>query len=1096
MDYQLGIEHWGIPQSVRKMVNRKSTVQRMERILTANNWFAIHGDIQSGKTHLAIEIARKWRGRVLWINLSGLTAAQASQQLDAGLKSVNGDSIPASVPEFFETACHALGKGSLIVLDGLPKSQSLDLFERRLISLEQACFGNDVKLLSTSSGKIPSGVVDRLNGELAEEQAPRFSGEDRRELFRLSGAPKPVFDKQFQDTVGLLTQDHPVLLTSVVRYLERKKWRVEEEVWHGLLEKAYIRDVIADADQLLRTTVPDGESRNLLYRLNLSASPFTEKDVTEAAEVESTVSLPLERFRDALGAWIETAGDAAFRSSPLLASLGHLNLTTGTTRGVHIIFGRRFFRKKRITSGDALESFSHFHSAGEFSTAATVLIASLYSFVKIKDRGAKDSGLSELWVEGKLPDAIEMTTRLYLRSLQISVRLQLGKDYLSLVGDLDALLNQASEKDAWGVFGSCLIVILAAGLTNAPLALKYVRKALPTAKFLRTPEGKPYEFPENLRIAPILWACGAGCDTDETLKDWFEIIGELSPAERIDFFKGQMGEEGCSTICDGIWLREANKEPAGRDWENVLTRLRAIEAQGKEWKTQELSTAAVRAQIVTHTDYLKNMKVVVQLAETALSRPDASDLTKFLLGQVIGRAYFDAGEYVKSLEWLAPVTSLPVLSFPRLRMRALLEAGAAASHIDRNQTLEFANRALEMTIKGGRLPELEIVIALAEKTVALWYCNDRLSSFSSWEEALTRILECTKRDQKWKRLFVLLGYASGFFCSMASTDKPPGPDYVPPTSGFFLNEREQLEDLYDPAKEWFIPAQLAMFAEGVGRIDAASEWASRAVDLGRRLGGGDLSEGLTLYAVPQAVVDNRFGDALELALDGADSLMRAFVKGTSESKRQPTQEEWSRAETKASGIGLVPSAFRLATLWLADREKSKSAVLTVIDKCRELEKRARTPGIWSSAAQAFEECFIDNCNWRSLYQKSNELDGKGYPATRVIYFLGASLHANPSDSLRLQLAVFPFLEESYGHYGIYRRSVVPFVSDFWLRNVVSEAFQYSQPLIVKRRLENFTQQSGDHMEKSILSEVAAGLRVCVGADGRAWMDRRNGDDRT
>jgi hypothetical protein len=37
------------------------------------------------------------------------------------------------------------------------------------------------------------------------------------------------------------------------------------------------------------------------------------------------------------------------------------------------------------------------------------------------------------------------------------------------------------------------------------------------------------------------------------------------------------------------------------------------------------------------------------------------------------------------------------------------------------------------------------------------------------------------------------------------------------------------------------------------------------------------------------------------------------------------------------------------------------------------------------------------------------------------------------------------------------------------------------------------QKSGDQMEKAILSEVAAGLRVRVTADGRAWIDRGKGD---
>jgi len=1095
VDYELLSEEWTIPKSVKILVHRESAIKRVEGILAGHQWCAIHGDIQSGKTQLAIVIAERWTRPVVWASLDGLSLPESNDKLSALLREINSNRNRIGGPTSRGTFFPELEPGSLVVVDGLPRIQSIEPFGARLIGLIEACNSRGLELLTTSAGNVSTGILDRTSGKIEEYQVPRFSVEERIKLFRIFGAPPALLEQRFQNLVGSATRNHPALLNSVVRFLKRSNWTPDIQTSAGFISGDFGGDIVAEVDQVLKATVPDGETRDLLYRLNLSNSPFAEQEVSEIAEVKPAIRLPLERFRDVLGSWIAQESGANFQASPLLAILGSSNLSEATKRSVHRILGSRFFKRRQIRSSEAIESFSHFRSANELMSAAMVLVISLGSFRKVAEKAASDGGISDLWANEKLPVQIEMKIRLYLRSLQIAVRFQLVKDYQWLLKDLDDLLAVADAKDAWGILGSCVTVVLSVGMNNASIGLKYLRNALRVVKVLEGPNGEPYKFPQNFRVTTLIWAVSAACNSGETVQEWLEVIGELSTADRKQFFDGRVSEEGCSAVCDGIWLNEdTSKESSQRDWLKVLDLLRVIETRGRDWEAEELTTAAIRAQIIVYTDYVKNMDEAVRLAKFTLSQGDASALTKFLIGQVIGGALLNTAEPEKALEWLAPITDFSSLSFPRLRMLVALQAGAAVSTVDPRRAVEFANRGVEIARKDKRLRKLDIVIALAEKTLAVWNTGDRVSSFGYWEEALTRMLECEPRDAKWKRLFKLLGHASGYFCSMSAMGRPPEPEYVAPTPGFFLIEREQLDELYDPQKDWFMPAQLAMFAEGVGRLDAASEWALRAVNLGRRLGGGDLTEGLVLYAIPKAIEEDRFGDALELALSGADALTKAYVAGTSETKRLPSEEEWRRAETKASGIGLVPAVFRLAKLWLSDREKFGSALLSVIDKCKDLEKRARTRGIWSRAGEAIEESFVDECDWHALYERATALERTGDPAARVIYFVGALLHATPADSLRLQLAVLPFLEETYGHYGIYRWSIIPFVRDFWLRNIESEAFRYSQPVAVRRRLVELNEKSQSHSEKEFLSEVSVGLGVRVSGDARAWLNRRKIDN--
>jgi hypothetical protein len=47
--------------------------------LDANLWVAIYGDLQSGKTQLAAQVARDFGSRVLWVRMDGLETDEGFQ---------------------------------------------------------------------------------------------------------------------------------------------------------------------------------------------------------------------------------------------------------------------------------------------------------------------------------------------------------------------------------------------------------------------------------------------------------------------------------------------------------------------------------------------------------------------------------------------------------------------------------------------------------------------------------------------------------------------------------------------------------------------------------------------------------------------------------------------------------------------------------------------------------------------------------------------------------------------------------------------------------------------------------------------------------
>jgi hypothetical protein len=100
-----------------------------------------------------------------------------------------------------------------------------------------------------------------------------------------------------------------------------------------------------------------------------------------------------------------------------------------------------------------------------------------------------------------------------------------------------------------------------------------------------------------------------------------------------------------------------------------------------------------------------------------------------------------------------------------------------------------------------------------------------------------------------------------------------------------------------------------------------------------------------------------------------------------------------------------------------------------------------------------------------------------------------SRHAGPARAFALQLGLFPYLEETYRRFGIYRQNLVPFLVDFWKRSVEMEPYVYKQPGLLKARLAEIEQGYGQHKEKAILVELSWSLATKPNVDMQLWLEK-------
>jgi len=237
-------------------------------------------------------------------------------------------------------------------------------------------------------------------------------------------------------------------------------------------------------------------------------------------------------------------------------------------------------------------------------------------------------------------------------------------------------------------------------------------------------------------------------------------------------------------------------------------------------------------------------------------------------------------QWPEAQTWLGSAVNLELEAFPFLRMQALLVASQAEAKVDSSRAIRYCERAVHLAESSDQIPDLQVVVALGERAIACWEAGDSLAVFESWEAAVERLLGTSSKNDAWKKLFVICGHVSGYFASMASTGKPPetGFEYKAPEAGMFLADHPQVLQFYDPGREWGVAAQLVLFAIAVGRDEDATRWAMRAVESGRGGWKEELSSTLRLYAVCQAILDDRYEEALDIALDAAIVLATEYAK--------------------------------------------------------------------------------------------------------------------------------------------------------------------------------------------------------------------------
>ncbi len=464
-----------LPPILAPLSNRETTVTNLLSAAGSSTWISIQDAASTGKSILARLTAQKLGGPIRYIDFNNLDDEAAGIRLDQACTLLTGSGPPALRDNWYRGACAALGEKAALVLDHLPDLSTSSQFLSRLAPLVKAAGPLGVRVISSSLHPLLLSLRTE-RGTVSEVAAPPLTDEEAADVMRAYGAPSPLVAEK-ATLVNRLAKRHPFLLVAACQFLQRKGWALGEGEINDLLGGAHTADFGTELYRKLQATVPDPESRELLYRLTLPGGRFKRGQMEALAAVLEPVPRPAERLADLVNAWVKRIADGEWDVSPLCERLAADYHDQATRRRCHDCLGGLVVGRGVMNQRDAHEAIVHFREAGEWGKAGSILMLILNEAWNAK-ADLRGEPVLALWAAESLPAEMDLNLRLMIRGLQVALFEKMGRGVEFVVADLEQLLAEADFRHKLGAAGAVSYAVSAVAVSRPTEANRFVRRYL------------------------------------------------------------------------------------------------------------------------------------------------------------------------------------------------------------------------------------------------------------------------------------------------------------------------------------------------------------------------------------------------------------------------------------------------------------------------------------------------------------------------------------------------------------------------------------------------------------------------------------------
>jgi hypothetical protein len=1068
-----------LPPAVRNLATRAKTVSSVRDILDSAVWYGMYGGSGSGKTQLAILIASTFSGRKVWVRLGGPESA-AVLVLESALARLSLRAPGQSTVQWCEAVCRGLGSASAIILDDLPRTIGDGAFDEYLTFLCAACAQFGVRLITTASTPIANSTRDAVGTYLREDSVPEFSDDDIRDLFRAYDPPKSFLSSRWFAFVMQTAKRHPVLLVEAARYLRDRGWVTDDRSFDDLARGAFASALDLPTLERLKQTVPKDETRDFLYRLKIIGWSFGVEEVQRVSGVAPSIAFPLEELAAVMGLWVQQAGNSEYVLSPLLARLSDHNLPSKLQRAIHLELANAILEKKRLGPLHASQAINHFVAGGDTNNAAMVLLVALNGMLGMTGVGDPFL-LTGVWAGMPLPTEIALQKRIYIRTLQVVLRRQLGRNTEFELADLERLVDEgASDLECQLLIaGAGAILVTHLGDKEPNLGIQFLRRSIKAARLVDMPPSTNPELDFHSGLFTLLWMTAAWIQTDLQYQEWFSAVRDLTPEEALRWAALPFAAQASQTVCGGLWTRTADLPDDRRNWDQVLGQLRELRTWADSANVLSLAAAAISSEVIVLAEYQNKLQEANTLAKRAVPRFEGMPQSKFAIADTIARQHYYFGKCTDAIAWFETAFTVEGSIKPGTLVNAFTLAGIAASSVD----VQLANRYLERGTSTAASPRVRIrprIIVKSELGILLWNGGQHRQAFDIWSSAAQEIIAARNDTPEWQSLFRVFGNCTGYFISNEHNFAIDTTQMAVPFSGIFLRQIKDIQALANPEEDWLLPAQMTLLAESVGAYEHAIEWAERTT-----IGNGAFwigAEALLAGALAaRDLREHRFAEVIRAAADLGD------LDETFEGFNNLDEEIRGRRTSGFSArLNLLALTVELVRLTLRDRSSANSFARSAEALAQGFASSRGGSRLWSGMADVFGAIVTNTTSWRDLWEKSVAERELGNSALQIAYGIEAIAVAGPREALQMQLQIIPWLERLFSP-TLYHFMIVEFVRDYWRWALDQYPMNFG---LLARTRRTVVETKGDDDEavvREILLAVTFSLALPLPSDVKSWL---------